>query len=123
MMRLFLLLALTTVLPAQVRTANIHGGNGSGKCTLELVVDGAAEVEIRGRTARIRTREGRRATWTRFDCNRPMPRNPVGFQFRGIDGRGRQTLLHAPGRDGSAVVLIEDDRRGREGYTFDIMWE
>ena len=123
MMRLFLLLALTTVLPAQVRTANIHGGNGGGKCTLELVVDGAAEVEIRGRNARIRTREGRRATWTRFDCNRPMPRNPVNFQVRGIDGRGKQQLLRAPGPDGPAVVLIEDEKGGREGYTFDITWD
>ena len=49
MMRLCLtLLTLTAALSAQVRTANINGGRGGGKCTLELVVDGVAEVEVRG---------------------------------------------------------------------------
>jgi hypothetical protein len=51
-----------------------------------------------------------------------MPARPYDFQFRGIDGRGTQRLVRDPNNGGSAVVLIEDNRRGREGYTFDIMW-
>jgi hypothetical protein len=106
----------------QSRSANIHGGNGDGKCTIEVVVDGAAEVEIRGTVALLRTREGRPANWRRFDCNQPMPARPFDFRFRGIDGRGTQRLVRDPNNGGPAVILIEDHKRGREGYTFDIMW-
>ena len=106
----------------QTRTANIRGGGGDGKCTIEVEVDGVAEVEIRGNVARLRTREGQRATWRRFDCNQPMPARPFAFRFRGIDGRGRQDLVRDPGNGGVAVIRIEDSKGGREGYTFDIMW-
>lgn len=106
----------------QIRTANVRGGGGDGKCTIEVEVDSVAEVEIRGTTARLRTRQGQRATWRRFDCNQPMPTRPDSFRFRGIDGRGRQDLVRDPSNGGIAVVRIQDEKGGREGYTFDIMW-
>jgi len=107
----------------QTRNANIRGGGGGdGKCTLEVEVDGVAEVEIRGTTARIRTRDGQRAAWRRFDCNQPMPTRPYEFRFRGVDGRGRQDLVRDPGNGGVAIVRIEDPKGGRESYTFDITW-
>ena len=106
----------------QTRTANIRGGGGDGKCTIEVEVDGVAEVEIRGNTARLRTRVGKRAFWRRFDCNHPMPTRPYDFRFRGIDGRGRQSLVRDPGNGGVAVVVIEDPQGGRQGYTFDLTW-
>jgi len=104
------------------RRADIRGGGGDGKCTIEVEVDGVAEVEVRGDTGRLRTLEGRPAMWRRFVCNQPMPLNPAGFRFRGIDGRGRQELLRDPGRGGAALVRIEDPRSGGEGYTFDLEW-
>jgi hypothetical protein len=104
------------------RRAEIRGGGGDGKCTIEVEVDGVAEVEIIGDTARLRTLAGQPAMWRRFVCNQPMPRNPYGFRFQGIDGRGRQELVRDPGNGGAAVVRIEDRRGGREGYTFDIEW-
>lgn len=123
------ILSLITALSAfaqwggeQTRTANIRGGGGDGKCTIEIEVDGVAEVEIRGNSARLRTREGQRATWRRFDCNQAMPTRPYDFGFRGIDGRGRQDLVRDPSNGGGAVIRIEDSKRGREGYTFDVMW-
>ncbi|MBL8241049.1 MAG: hypothetical protein JNM66_26745 [Bryobacterales bacterium] len=106
----------------QMRTANIRGGGGDGKCTIEVEVDGVAEIEIRGSVARLRTRYGQPSTWRRFDCNQPMPARPYEFRFRGIDGRGRQDLVRDPNGGGAAVVRIEDAKGGREGYTFDIMW-
>ena len=106
----------------QTRRADIRGGGGHGKCTIEVEVDGVATVEIRGDTARLRTLEGRPAHWRRFVCNQPMPLNPVEFRFRGIDGRGRQDLIRDPSRGGVAIVRIEDRRGGREGYTFDLEW-
>ncbi len=104
------------------RRADIRGGGGHGKCTIEVEVDGVAEVEIRGETGRLRTLSGETATWRRFVCNQVMPLRPEEFRFRGIDGRGRQELVSAPGRDGVTVVRIEDRRGGREGYTFDLEW-
>jgi hypothetical protein len=93
-----------------------------GKCTVEVEVDGAAEIEIRGDTARLRTIGGQPASWRRFQCNASLPADPVEFRFRGIDGRGRQVLLREPWGARGAVILIEDPKRGREGHTFDIEW-
>jgi hypothetical protein len=105
------------------RTAEIRGGAGeSGKCTIEVEVDGSAQVEIRGDTAQLRTLSGQPATWRRFVCNARPPERPLEFRFRGIDGRGRQSLLQDPRDRGVAVILIEDPKSGREGYTFDIEW-
>jgi hypothetical protein len=108
--------------PDQVRTANIRGGGGDGKCTIEVEVDDIAEVVIRGTEARLHTRQGQRATWRRFDCNQPMPTRPYDFRFRGIDGRGRQDLVRDPSSGGPAVIRIDDPKGGRHAYTFDVMW-
>jgi hypothetical protein len=104
-------------------TAEIRGGGGDGKCTIEVYVDGVADVEIRGRTAVIRTLHGAPATFRRFQCNQEMPRNPYGFRFKGIDGRGRQELVREPNGNRPAVIRIEDPKGGSEGYTFDIFWK
>jgi len=106
------------------RRANITGGGGPdrGKCTIEVVVDGIAEVEIRGDFGIIRNIAGQPAQWRRFQCSSPLPRNPAGFRFQGIDGRGRQDLIRDPHNGGSAVVRIEDSKGGSEGYTFDLIW-
>jgi|SRR5579872_964638 len=105
------------------RRAVITGGNEEhGKCTIEVVVDSVAEVEVRGDMATIRTLSGQRSYFRRFQCNRLMPANPPAFRFEGVDGRGRQTLVRDPGRGGVAVVHIEDPKSGSEGYTFDLIW-
>jgi len=118
--------ALAVTLHAQSyqrRAAMVRGGsNEGGKCTVEVVVDGAAEVEIRGDTAQIRNLSGQPPEWRRFECTGPLPANPVNFRFSGVDGRGRQELVRDPRNGGSAVVRIEDSEGGREGYTFDITW-
>jgi hypothetical protein len=103
------------------RTPTRRGGGGDGKCTIEVEVDGVAEVEIFGNRAQIRTLAGAPARFRRFECNQDIPDNPNDFRFQGIDGRGRQELVRNPGR-GPAVVRIEDPKGGSQGYTFDIFW-
>lgn len=99
------------------------GGGGAGKCTLEVNVDGAAEIEVFGDNGQLRTVSGQDAFWRRFQCNAPLPRNPVDFRFVGVDGRGSVKLLRDPrGNGGRAVVRIDDPKGGREGYTFDLEW-
>jgi|SRR6185437_9866405 len=106
------------------RSATMVGGGSPdrGKCTVEVTVDGVAQVEIRGTSATLRTLSGQPAQWRRFECTGAMPANPANFRFSGVDGRGNQALTRAPGNGGGAVVQIEDKQGGFEGYTFDITW-
>lgn len=106
------------------RRANFTGGDGpEGRCTIEVIVDGAAQVEIRGDRAILRNLFGQPPQWRRFECTSPMPANPVNFSFQGVDGRGRQSLVSDPRRGGAVVVRIDDPDNGSEGYTFDVFWQ
>ncbi len=106
------------------RRANFTGGGGpEGRCTVEVIVDGAAEVEIRGDRALLRNLFGQTPQWRRFECTSPMPGNPVNFRFQGVDGRGRQSLVSDPRRGSAIVVRIDDPDNGSEGYTFDVFWQ
>src|SRR5690349_19105562 len=103
--------------------AQITGGGGNGKCTFEVRVDGVANVQIRGNQGFIQTKSGMPAQWVRLRCNQPLPRNPNNFRFSGVDGRGKQYMLKNPSQNnGVAVIRIEDNRNGMEGYTGDIFW-
>jgi hypothetical protein len=104
------------------RQAQINGNAVDGKCTIEVVVDGAAEVEVQGTTGRMRNLSGSRPEWRRFVCNGRMPNNPADFRFRGIDGRGDVQLIRDPRQGGPIVFRIEDPKGGREGYTVDLEW-
>jgi len=98
------------------------GTPDSGQCTVEVVVDGAAQVEIRGDNAVLRNLAGGPPQWRRFECTSVMPPNPRGFRFEGVDGRGKQQLTADPQRGGVAIVRIDDPQGGSEGYTFRILW-
>src|SRR5712692_11523240 len=106
------------------RRATMVGGGAPdrGKCTIEVVVDGAAEVEIRGEQGVLRNLSGNPPQWRRFECTGLLPSNPAEFRFAGVDGRGRQDLVRDPRNGGVAVVRIEDPQGGAEGYTFDLFW-
>jgi hypothetical protein len=106
------------------RRASITGGGGGdwGKCTIEVVVDGAADVEIRGDTGILRNLSGQPPQWRRFECTGPVPVNAPNFRFTGVDGRGSQELVRSPQNGGVAVVRIQDPDSGSEGYTFDLTW-
>src|SRR5437773_9161116 len=124
------ILAVSATLSAVVfaqsqRQATIVGGGSPdrGKCTMEVVVDDVAQVEIRGTTATLKTLSGQPAQWRRFECTGAMPASPANFRFSGVDGRGRQQLVRDPRNGGVAVVQIEDKQGGAEGYTFDVDWD
>ena len=100
----------------QVRRATISGSGGtSGKCTIEVRVDIAAEVDVYGDSARLRTLAGQPATFTRMECNNPLPYRMTDFRFRGIDGRGTQRLVQDPRNNNSIAVIRIDDPRERLG--------
>src|SRR5258708_13611365 len=93
----------------QRRAALVGGGNGDyGKCTAEVVVDGAAEVEIRGDVGTLRDISGQPPQWRRFECTGAIPPNPVNFRFSGVNRRGRHGMVRATRDSGAAVVRITD---------------
>jgi hypothetical protein len=105
------------------RRAAITGGGGNGRCTIEVSVDHAAEVEISGDLGLLTTTGGQQADWRRFQCNTPIPRNPVDFRFIRLAGRGAARLVQDPrSTGGRAVIQINDPQGGRGGYTFELQW-
>jgi hypothetical protein len=118
--------ALVFAIPGAAQTtmrANVSGNAVDGKCTIEVNVDGSAEVEVQGGQGRIRNLSGRGASFRRFVCNGVMPANPADFRFRGIDGRGDVQLVQDPRQSGGRIVFrVDDPQGGREGYTVDLEW-
>jgi hypothetical protein len=80
--RFFVAIAVSASIAGSVRAqtysrrATAMGGVGTdrGKCTIEVVVDGAAEVEVRGDRAILRNLAGQPPQWRRFECNGPCRR-------------------------------------------------
>ncbi|MEO8098688.1 MAG: hypothetical protein ABI811_13375 [Acidobacteriota bacterium] len=106
------------------RRANVTAGGSPdrGECRIEVTVDGAAEVEIRGGNATLRNLSGQTPQWRRFDCTGTMPANPANLRFTGLDGRGRQELVRGPQNGGAMVVRIQDPDGGADGYAFAVTW-
>ena len=95
----------------QIRASYRGGGDAShGKCTIDLVVDEAADVEVRGDTAYAHNLSGRPPRFRRFECTSPIPPR-ANLRFDPQEGRGRQTLIRDP-RDGGPAALR---RRGEGG--------
>src|SRR5438270_9570899 len=105
----------------QRRATITGGGNGdSGRCVAEVLVDGAAEVQIRGDMATLRDLSGRPPQWRRFECTSPMPAN-ASVRFN-ASGRGGAALVAAPVNGGPAVVRIQDPEGGANVYQFELTW-
>ncbi|HTM49394.1 MAG TPA: hypothetical protein VL285_11950 [Bryobacteraceae bacterium] len=93
----------------------------AGSCTIEVVVDGAAEIEIRGENASIRDLSGRQPQWRRFECTGGMPPN-ADVQFHRLAGRGSTQLISDPRNGGAAVIRINDPQGGPDTYAFELTW-
>ena len=106
------------------RRASAAGGGSPdrGSCRIEVLVDGAAEVDVRGDAATLRNLGGQTPQWRRFECTSPMPANPASFRFTGMDGRGSQELVRGPQSGGGAVVRIQDPEGCAGEYTFELTW-
>src|SRR5579862_6352883 len=107
------------------RRATMVGGGGPdrGRCTVEVLVDGRAQVEVRGDDAILRDLSGAPPQWRRFECTGPMPAGMADFRFAAAHGRGEQRLVQDPRTGGAAVVEINDPKNGSDVYAFDLIWE
>ncbi len=106
------------------RQAVLTGGpvNGAGKCTIEVMVDVRAEVELEGDSALLRTQAGKPAQWTKLQCSAAMPPEPMGLRITKLNGRGRIKLTFNPVHGGPAVVQIDDPQEGSDSYAFELSW-
>jgi len=125
--RLFLAIVSTAALAipasAQVerRATMTGGGNGAaGHCVGEVVVDGAADLQIRGDTASIRDVSGQQPQIRRFECTSPVPAN--ASLRANVNGRGNARVVAMPSNGSPAVIHIEDREGGASTYQFDIAW-
>jgi hypothetical protein len=85
------------------------------------MVDGIADVEIRGDNATLRNVSGQAPQFREFECSRPIPPG-ADVRFVAESGRGRQELVRQ-GREGGAVVVhIEDPENGFGEYRFRLTW-
>lgn len=104
--------------------ATIRGGMSAGKCTFELDVDQAAEVEIHGSRGDLKTISGNPARWRRLNCTQALPPSPSNFKFLSVRGRGKQELVKDPNSNqGVAVIRMDDEPQGRGRYVGTITWQ
>jgi len=94
-----------------------------GRCTVSVLVDRSADVEIREDSATLRNSYGRPARWQRFECTGPLPYSPAGMQIRAIEGNGRVTLTHDSANGGVAIVQVRNPDYQDQIYTFDVFWD
>ena len=118
-----MVLTLPLCAETTTRRAEITGGRGPGRCTIEVSVDHAAEVEIRGDMGNLTTLGGQTAYWRGFRCNAPLPRAPQDFRLTRVNGRGTVRLIQDPRNNrGAARVHITDPQGGRANYALEVAW-
>lgn len=124
----FLLAILSTAalaIPAgaqtQRRAAMVGGGNGvSGRCTGQVIVDGAADLQIQGDTATVRNLSGRPAQIQSFQCTSAIP--PQANVRVNVNGRGDARVVALPANGGPAVIHLQDNQGGASPYQFEVTW-
>jgi hypothetical protein len=104
------------------RRASIGRGPGGGEgCMVAVVVDGVADVEIRGDDATLHNISGQPPQFREFECTRPIPPN-AAVRFVAESGRGRQELARGTREGGPVIVHIEDPEAGAGEYRFRLTW-
>jgi|ERR1700722_1434628 hypothetical protein len=104
------------------RLASMGRGPGGGDgCKVSVVVDGVAEVEIRGDDATLHNISGQPPQFREFECTRPIPTN-AAVRFVAESGRGRQELARGTREGGPVIVHIEDPEGGAGEYRFRLSW-
>ena len=117
------LTAMASAQPLYRQATMIRPGDPSeGRCTVSVSVQGAADVEIRGDNATLRTVAGPAPQWQRFECTGPLPYSSANLQLRAIEGNGKITLTRDSSSGNVAIVRITNPEPADPLYTFDLFW-
>ena len=93
-----------------------------GRCTVSVLVDGAADVEFRGAGATLRNVTGMPPRFREIQCTGRLPDSPAGLRVRAIDGNGKLTLTHNSDDPGLAAVRVVNFQGGDQLYRFELTW-
>lgn len=95
-----------------------------GKCTIEVILNGSAEIDVLGPTGNLRSLTGEPLGWRRFECTSVLPPNPDGFQIHLTSGRGKLDLLRHPLLDGGgpAAFRLKSSQPFPEVFVVEISW-
>ncbi|GMR23094.1 MAG: hypothetical protein BMS9Abin37_1494 [Acidobacteriota bacterium] len=87
-------------------------------------VDVGAEIEIRGGGYTVTNLGGQGVREDRVEFESSLPERDVPVSLRKFDGRGDVELIQAPdAKNGySAIIRIEDDKRGADNYELELRW-
>ena len=107
-----------------ILTADPNIAAPGGKCAIELILNGSAEIDILGPTGSLRSLTGEPLGWRRFECTGVLPPNPDGFQIHLTSGRGRLDLLRHPLLDGGgpASFRVKSSLSFPEVLVIEISW-
>ncbi len=109
------------------RTGDYDANKATGYCMIKVRVDIETIVHVRWDRVAFETMAGTPSSDEGTECSQPLPNGNAlaNFRFRGVDGRGEQTLLEAPSASNSwtARIRIRDSRGGSEGFTGRIEWD
>jgi len=109
-----------------LKQATITGDADSpgGKCILEVILNGSAEIDVLGPTASLRSLTGEPLGWRRFECTGILPPNPDGFQIHLTSGRGRLDVVRHPLIDGGgpAGFRVKSSLAFPEVFVLEITW-
>jgi hypothetical protein len=99
-------------------------GAPGGKCAIEIILNGSAEIDLLGPTGNLRSLTGKPLGWRRFECTSVLPPNPDGFQIHLTSGRGRLELLRHPLIDGGgpASFRVKSSQPFPEVFVVEIFW-
>ncbi len=87
-------------------------------------VDIGAEIEIRGGSHTVTNLGGQGVREDRVEFESSLPERDVPVSLRKLDGRGVVELIQAPdAKNGyTAIIRIEDDKRGADNYELELRW-
>jgi len=124
----FLIFAVHAFAQPTLKEATLSGDSDTaargGKCTIEVILNGSAEIDILGPTGNLRSLTGEPLGWRRFACTGVLPPNPDGFQIHLASGRGRLELLRHPLLDGGgpASFRLKSGLAFPEVFVVEISW-
>lgn len=97
----------------------------SGSMEWHGTVDDKVNVLIRSRNATTNTVSGQTTTddWSRFEDR--LPRGNIRVRVEKNDGRGSVYVMQQPNRrnNWTAIIRVDDPKRGHDRYKFTVYWE
>jgi hypothetical protein len=115
----------TRALDSRTNSPLDYNRSRNGEFEFRGPIDGTVALHIRSDQVRGQVLSGQALRGERFEFSQPLPTTWLeGIQLTEVFGRGEVELVERPweGNQYTAVVRIEDRRRGQGEYRFKLVW-